>query len=61
MQLAAYRVGLGVHKAVCSNVFVSRNVPGLVAVKHWTETELQKGWNMFNNLLEFWQTKNKYR
>lgn len=61
MQLAAYRVGLGVHKAKCCNIFVSRNVPGLVSVKHWTETEVQKGWAMFSNLLEFWQTKNKYR
>ena len=61
MQLAAYRVGLGVHKAVCSNLFVSRNVPGLVVFKHWTEAEMSRGWNMFINLLEFWQAKNKFR
>lgn len=61
MQLAAYRVGLGVHKAVCSNLFVSRTVPGLVAFKHWTEAEIARGWTMFASLLDFWQAKHKYR
>jgi len=61
MQLAAYRVGLGLHKAACSNLFVSRTVPGLVVFKHWTEAEMLRGWTMFNNLLDFWQAKNKYR
>jgi hypothetical protein len=61
MQLAAYRVGLGAHKAVCSNLFVSRTVPGLTVFKHWTEAEIARGWTMFANLLEFWQAKNKYR
>ena len=61
MQLAAYRVGLGISQARCANVFVSRNVPGLVAVKEWTEEEVQRGWMMFAKLLEFWQLKNNYR
>jgi len=61
MQLAAYRVGLGVHQARCANLFVSRTHPGTVFLKEWTEEEIQKGWNMFLCLLEFWQLKNNHQ
>ena len=61
MQLAAYRVGLGVHQARCANLFVSRTHPGTVFLKEWTEEEVQKGWNMFLCLLEFWQLKNNHQ
>jgi hypothetical protein len=60
MQLAAYRVGLGVPKARCANVFVSRNVPTLAVVKEWSQDDLERGWKMFMALLEFWQLKNKF-
>jgi hypothetical protein len=60
MQLAAYRVGLGIPGARCANVFVSRSVPGLVVVKEWSLPDLDRGWEMFVRLLEFWQFKNKY-
>jgi hypothetical protein len=60
MQLAAYRVGLGIPKARCANVFVSRSVPGLVHVKEWSEEDLQRGWQMFCSLLTFWQLKNQH-
>ena len=60
MQLAAYRVGLGIPFARCSNVFVSRSVPGLVAIKEWEEADLQRGWEMFCSLLKFWQLKNQH-
>lgn len=60
MQLAAYRVGLGIPKARCSNVFVSRSVPGLVVVKEWSEEDLQRGWSMFTALLTFWQLKHQH-
>jgi len=60
IQLAAYRVGLGVPKARCANVFVSRNVPGLVVVNEWSEEDLQRGWQMFCALLTFWQLKNRH-
>jgi hypothetical protein len=60
MQLAAYRVGLGIPKARCANVFVSRSLPGLVAVKEWEEADLQRGWGMFCSLLNFWQLKNQH-
>ena len=61
MQLAAYRVGLGIPNARCANVFVSRNVPGLVVVKEWPLEDLKTGWEMFTHLLAFWQLKNDHR
>lgn len=61
MQLAAYRVGLGMSTARCANLFVSRSVPGLCALKEWTEDELSTGWQMFCHLLQFWQLKNNHR
>jgi hypothetical protein len=61
MQLAAYRVGLGVPTARCANVFVSRNVPGLVVVKEWPLEDLNTGWEMFLHLLAFWQLKNDHK
>jgi hypothetical protein len=61
MQLAAYRVGLGVPNARCANVFVSRSVPGLVVVKEWPLEDLDRGWAMFMHLLSFWQLKNNHR
>lgn len=61
MQLAAYRVGLGMPNARCANVYVSRNVPGLAVVVEWEQAELKRGWGMFCALLEYWSLKNKYR
>lgn len=61
MQLAAYRIGLGIPEAKCANLFVSRTHPGTVFLKEWKEEEVQKGWNMFLCLLEFWQLKNNHR
>jgi len=60
MQLAAYRVGLGVPKARCANVFVSRSVPGLAVVKEWDAADIDRGWKMFTHLLSFWQLKNQH-
>jgi len=61
MQLAAYRVGLGMPEARCANIFVSRNVPGTVFIHEWTEEDLKRGWAMFASLLEFWQLKNNHQ
>jgi hypothetical protein len=61
MQLAAYRVGLGMQSAKCANVFVSRSVPGLVKIVEWRPEDLMRGWKMFYRLLEFWQLKNSYK
>ena len=61
MQLAAYRVGLGIPQARCANVFVSRNVPDLVVIREWSAEDLDRGWEMFMHLLSFWQLKNKHQ
>jgi hypothetical protein len=60
MQLAAYRVGLGIPDARAANLFVSRNVPGLVKIVEWDQSDLNRGWEMFLSLLKFWQLKNKH-
>ena len=59
MQLAAYRVGLGITKARCANVFVSVTEPGLVVVKEWTQEELDRGWSMFDALKTFYYAKSQ--
>lgn len=61
MQLAAYRVGLGMPQARCANVFVSRSVPGLTKMVEWTPEDLDRGWLMFSALLNFWQLKNQHK
>jgi len=61
MQLAAYRVGLGMPNARCANLFVSRSVPGLCVIREWTQAEIETGWKMFHALLTFWQLKNDHR
>lgn len=61
MQLAAYRVGLGMQRARCANVFVSRNVPGLVKMIEWPEEDLSRGFRMFCHLLHFWQERNQHK
>jgi hypothetical protein len=55
IQLAAYRWGLGRHAAMCANVFVSRNVPGLVHIVEHDEEELKRGETIFNHLLCVWK------
>ena len=60
LQLAAYRAGLGLPGAKCANVFVSRNNPDLAHVHEWAEEDIQKGWKMFQNLLNYWQLKNNH-
>lgn len=55
MQLAAYRIGLGMPKAKCYNLFISTETPGLLQLKEWTEEEVQKSEEMFKLLLRFYQ------
>lgn len=61
MQLAAYRVGLGMQTARCAIVFVSVTVPGLVHLCELSQEELHKGWDCFESLLRYWQAKSGYR
>lgn len=56
MQLAAYRVGLGMPFAVCANVFVDQQANVKIIVHD--ELALKKGWEMFETLLKFYQIKN---
>lgn len=53
MQLAAYRVGLGLPAATCANVFISRDEP-VVLVKEHSQADLERGWNQFLALLTYW-------
>ena len=60
IQLAAYRKGLGFPKARCANVFVSRTNPDLAVIHEWAEDDIKRGWEMFRNLLSYWQIKNQH-
>lgn len=60
IQLAAYRNGLGIPRATCANCFVSTNEPGLAVVVPHDETELKRGWEMFQALLAYWKANRKY-
>jgi hypothetical protein len=60
IQLAAYRVGLGLPMARCANVFISRIDPELSVIKEWAEEDMQRGWAMFTHLLAYWQLKNQH-
>lgn len=59
-QLSAYRRGLEIPKARCANVFVSRDEPIIVRFCEHEEIALQRGLMMFDHLLAYWQTKNRY-
>jgi len=61
MQLAAYRVGLGIPNARCANVFISVTEPGLIKVVEWSEDKMTRAWEMFQALLTYWQVKNDHR
>lgn len=61
MQLAAYRVGLGMPNARGANVFVSRTVPGLTVVYEWSQSDLERGFEMFMALVNFWQAKTGHK
>jgi hypothetical protein len=59
-QLAAYRRGLRIPRARCANVFVSRDEPVIVRFCEHSEEDLARGLQMFDHLLAYWQTKNRY-
>jgi len=60
LQLSAYRLGLGLPKARCANVFVSVIEQGLCKIVEWSEEDLKRGEQMFLALLKFWQLKNQH-
>ena len=61
MQLAAYRVGLGIPAARCAIAFVSRTDPPKAVTVEADPARLEQGWNMFVALLTFWQAKTGHR
>jgi hypothetical protein len=62
IQLAAYRWGLGYPygNCRCANVFISRNIPGLVHIVEHDEEEIKRGWEMFKNLLALWMNLKRF-
>ncbi len=56
-QLSAYREGLGIPKARCAIVYVSRVKPEARLIEI-PEEDLNRGWEMFNALLSFWYARN---
>jgi hypothetical protein len=64
IQLAAYRQGLAepytFPTARCANVFISRNVPGLVHIVEHDPVELERGWMMFSHLLALWMSLKRF-
>lgn len=65
MQLAATREALhhkhpGLRIEECAITYVSRIVPGLCRPIRVDEADLQKGWDMFRGLLNYWKAKNSY-
>ena len=59
MQLAAYRMGLGVPGARCGILFIDRRSP-VVRLVEVNDADLDAGWEMFRALLAYWQAKNNY-
>ena len=57
MQLAAYRMGLNMPTARCSNVFICLE-NGEVDFHEHTEDELNKGWELFKHCLAIWKIQN---
>lgn len=53
MQLAAYRVGLGLPNARCANVFICLE-DGAVEFHEWDNAELDKQFANFSDLLRIW-------
>jgi hypothetical protein len=61
IQLAAYREGLGMSSARCAIIYVSTSVPGLTHLVELSQDELERGWDIFERLVELWQIVNNYK
>ncbi len=60
MQLGATRHALMRPDAPAAIVYVSRTDPGLCVVRFVDEDELQRGWDMFRGLLNYWKASKGY-
>lgn len=54
-QLAPYQTGLGLARAPCANLFVSRTHPGRVASHVWSVDDMDAGLGVFLAALELWK------
>jgi hypothetical protein len=61
IQLAAYSEGLGMSSARCAIIYVSTSVPGLTHLVELSQDELERGWDIFERLVDLWQIVNNYR
>jgi hypothetical protein len=61
MQLAAYREGLGMSSARCAIIYVSTSVPGLTHLVELSQDALDRGWDIFERLVDLWQIVNNYK
>lgn len=60
IQLSAYRQAKN-PKADCYNIYISATHEGAIKVVKWTEKELERGWKIFECLLEYTKLVNNYR
>jgi hypothetical protein len=61
IQLAAYREGLGMSSARCAIIYVSTSVPGLTHLVELSQDDLERGWEIFELLVQLWQVVNNYK
>lgn len=59
MQLASYRVGLGIPNARCINLFVGIEDRKLL-IHEWPQDDLRTAWRKFKLILRYWQLENNY-
>lgn len=61
MQLAAYKYAMFQDQPVqCCNLYINYEIPGVRFLHIWDMKEIEKGWEMFKLLLEFWKLENNF-
>lgn len=62
MQIAAYAQGLDISLDLMTgvNIYISRDVPGMVVPYTWEAADLWRGWEMFKHALKLWQLRNNF-
>lgn len=60
MQLAAYRMGLKLERALLCNVYISTTIPGEVYLKIWSDEDALWATRSWLALLEYWKISKKF-
>lgn len=60
IQLGAYQHGLGLKRAPCANLFLSRVEPGYIVQHDWSEDEIEHGLSIFQAALTLWKRVKKF-